>query len=91
MWLACPSCGKLTQSHYDWSKDVRNTEYKLNKGQRFFRDGTTEEAIAYMHKQIEIFKANGEILDEETIQGLLKDAREGKNHWKPGWPKLDIF
>ena len=41
--LDCPSCGGPLQ-HVDWKLDERRPDYSPFKGQRYFADGTTEEA-----------------------------------------------
>jgi hypothetical protein len=86
----CPSCGGLTLYHSNFSADVATPDHKLHRGQRFWRDGTTDEAISIMKKRIDFANRRGVILPAEHVEQMMKAARGGLDEWKPGWPTLDM-
>jgi hypothetical protein len=46
----CPSCDDGIMQHVDWALDRRAVEHKLRPGQKFWRDGTPDEAEAIMRR-----------------------------------------
>jgi hypothetical protein len=87
----CPSCGQLTLYHKDFPDDVMAPEHKLHRGQRFWRDGTPEEAVVIVQKRLDFANRRGVVLPDEHVEQMLRGARESLDEWKPGWPRLDIY
>jgi hypothetical protein len=86
----CPSCGGHLQ-HVNWRGDRRAVDHQLRPGQRYFRDGTPAEALAFMRHRIKSFAAQGHVVDEATKEKLLADAAdpEGKTgEFQKGWPMV---
>lgn len=81
----CPSCGQPSLQHVNWRGDVRAPEHKLHKWQRFWRDGTSAEAVAIIQRRIDRMKPPHDI-----AQRLLHGAHNGEDEWRAGWPMLDI-
>lgn len=84
----CPSCGSSLM-HVYFRSDKFVPDHKLNKYQKFWRDGTPEEARAILIKRCKDFKEQGYdtgVDDETFIKEVLKDNHE----FQKGWPKLDI-
>lgn len=85
----CPSCGKPSLRHVDWQRDVYAPDHKLHKGQRFWRDGTPDEAEAIMRRRIEMMKDRYP-LEPGQAERLIREAREGKYEFRKGWPMIDL-
>lgn len=88
--LGCPSCGQLTLEHVEWRRDAYAPDHKLHHEQRFWRDGTPDEAEAIMRRRIERMKDQYPI-SPERAQDLIREAREGgdSGEFQKGWPTLD--
>jgi len=72
--------------HNYWHMDEVNPEHKLHKGQRFWRDGTPDEAEAIMKKRI----MNHPPCCEAHAKELITWARNGDDgEFHKGWPFLD--
>lgn len=85
----CPSCGK-TLLHSDWGKDTYAPSHKLLSNQKYWRDGTPEEAEAFMRKRIELYRDKYPISTGEA-EKLYRQAREGTlSEFQKGWPMLDV-
>lgn len=90
--LMCPSCGQLDLYHVDWQKDECSPEHKLHRGQRFFRDGTPEDAVTIIQRRIVSSKKAKQSVPDEIATKLLHDAENGTGEWDhKGWPMLDIY
>lgn len=91
--MSCPSCGNATLQHTHWNSDEPAPNHKLHEGQRFWRDGTPDDAEAIMTRRLDsIPKDSPYRVDAEKRAELIAIARSGKEHeFAPGWPKLDIF
>lgn len=87
--MNCPSCGGSTLRHVDWQRDVYAPDHKPHKGQRFWRDGTPDEAEAIMRRRIASMRDQYPCSPEKEAE-LIRWAREGKDEFQPGWPTLDI-
>lgn len=87
--LGCPSCGELSLTHVDWHRDTYAPDHAPHRGQRFFRDGTPEEAEAIMRARIE--KLRGQYpLSPEQVEQYCREAREGTDGtYRKGWPAID--
>ena len=100
----CPSCGE-SMFHAEFYNDKQDEWYKLNKLQKYWRDGTVEEAIEIIRKRLE--NADGtdwEKTKEEKEKMILDvgnhackphtDYPDGNHSWsefQKGWPMLDIY
>jgi hypothetical protein len=87
----CPSCGKPELRHVEWQRDVYAPDHKLHRGQRFWRDGTPDEAEAIMRRRIEMLKDKFPIEPERAAR-LIQSARDGSEDsgFRRGWPMIDI-
>lgn len=85
----CPSCGKPSLRHVDWQRDVYAPDHKLHRGQRFWRDGTPDEAEAIIRRRIETIKDRYPLRPEDA-ERLIRNAREGgdDSEFRKGWPAL---
>lgn len=84
--LACPSCGNSTLFHVEFKRDDRQPQHKPYPGQRYFRDGTPDEAVAFIEQRIAQFAAQGYPVPDEIKESLLSDARNTTGEWQKGWP-----
>lgn len=88
--LNCPSCGSATLRHVDWQCDVYAPYHKLHRGQRFWRDGTPDEAEAIMKRRIELMRSSHPCSPGMAAR-LIREAREGSDmsEFRKGWPTID--
>lgn len=87
----CPSCKGGIMDHVEWHRDEPAPNHKLSRGQRFWRDGTPDEAEAIMRRRIEKSKGGRWEPDEVTAARLIKSARDdSEGEFQKGWPMLDI-
>lgn len=86
--MECQSCGGMDVRHVDWKRDVYAPHHKLHKGQRFWRDGTPDEAEAIMRGRIESYQDTYPCTPEKEAE-LIRIAREGEGEFRKGWPMLD--
>lgn len=84
----CPSCGKLMQ-HARWDLDTYAPDHQPLIGQRYWRDGTPDEAAEIMRRRIENMRAEYPLTDDEAAE-LVEKARNGEGDFRPGWPRLAI-
>lgn len=88
---SCPSCGDHSLYHVDWGRDAPAPAHQLSLGQRFFRDGTPEEAIAIIERRIVNSERSGHPVPDDIAASLRESARLLKEEWRQGWPKLDRY
>jgi hypothetical protein len=87
--LGCPSCGQPTLQHVEWGRDVYAPNHTLHREQRFWRDGTPDEAEAIMRRRIERMKDQYPLAPKEA-ERLIRQCREGDEHeFQKGWPTID--
>jgi hypothetical protein len=88
----CPSCNG-TLNHVEWHNDTPAPDHKLIPGQRFWRDGTPDEAEAIMRRRIEKAKGTQWEAGPETVAQLIKAARDesDESEFRKGWPVLDVY
>jgi hypothetical protein len=92
--LGCPSCGDDDLLHVEWARDVYAPGHALHHGQRFFRDGTVEEAVAIMSRRIARAEGTEYACTPEQAAELLEAARHpvarGEiGEFNIGWPMVD--
>ncbi len=87
--IGCPSCGD-TMQHVAWGKDLYAPDHKLIPGQRFWRDGTPEEAVAGTREIIALIRQKMEF-SEESENKMLQAARDGdiESDFRKGWPMIE--
>lgn len=86
--MECQSCGGMYLRHIDWKSDVYAPDHQLHKDQRFWRDGTPDEAEAIMRRRIEAYRDEHPCTPEKEAD-LIRIAREGEGEFRQGWPMLD--
>lgn len=86
--MQCSSCGGNDCKHVDWQRDVYAPDHKLFPDQRFWRDGTPEEAEAIMRRRISSMRHSHPI-DVAREEALINYARNGEGEFRKGWPMLD--
>lgn len=87
--MQCPDCGG-NLLHWQFNLDVYAPNHTLYLGQRFWRNGTPEEAVAIMRRRIEAMDGKDAVRSVESQQ-LLEQARRGQlSEFRVGWPMLDI-
>ena len=88
---SCPSCGGA-MNHVDWQHDVYSPNYQLRKMQKFWRDGTPDEAEAIMRRRIETMRKSHPCSPVKE-QELIKMARDGGDdgEFRKGWPVLSVY
>lgn len=84
---ACPSCDGI-MDHIDWRRDERAPQHKLRAGQRFWRDGTPDEAEAIMRRRIAAMRDRWPQTPEQEA-ALIASTRSGEGEFRLGWPMLD--
>lgn len=87
----CPSCGQPNMKHVAWGQDERKPDHKLVKGQRYWRDGTADEAVAIIERRLQRFAEQGAPAPEDVAERLLTNARNQEGEWRQGWPILACY
>jgi len=88
---SCPSCSKGIMNHVDWQSDQHAPDYQPKNGQKFWRDGTPDEAEAIMRHRIEQSKGSRWEATPEMAAELIRHAREdAEGEFQKGWPTLDV-
>lgn len=91
--MGCTSCGGPSLQHWRWELDEYAPEHELRDGQRFWRDGTVEEARASLERRFAHFEKIGQPTPLDVRASMLTDLEKpSKDRWefKDGWPYLDI-
>ena len=77
--------------HINWHEDIQIPEYKLVSGQRFWRDGTYEEAREIIRRRVmsnpQYIPAG--ITPEDYVDRITNSS--GAGEFSTGWPKLDMI
>lgn len=84
----CSSCGK-SMRHVDWQNDTYAPDHVLHNRQRFWRDGTPDEAEAIMRKRIEAMRKSypcSPAKEAELVKMARSEGDEGE--FQKGWPML---
>lgn len=107
--VSCPSCDGAVPPHRSAGGgfpglrhvmsglDVTAPGHKLIDGQRFFRDGRPDEAVAIIKRRIE--KINAQVpppgvpplgpVPADVAFRLFADAADTTGEWTKGWPMVD--
>jgi hypothetical protein len=84
-----PSCnGGMT--HVEWHLDVYRPGYLLAEGERYFADGTVDEAQAILRRRIDKCKGTEYEVAEEDVPALLASVGSS-GEFQAGWPMLRVF
>lgn len=87
--MGCPSCGEMSLQHIDWRSDVYAPDHKPHRGQRFWRDGTPDEAEAIMRRRIERMRDSYPTTPEREAE-LIRMSRDGTaSEFQKGWPNIE--
>ena len=89
--IGCPrtDCAGM-MNHVDWRGDIYAPDYVPDNGERFFRDGTPDEAVAIMQKRIENMRDEYPLTPEEE-RDLIDRARKGDDEFQKGWPTVALW
>lgn len=91
---SCPSCGDTDFLHSDWKSDEYAPNHQLWYMQKFWRDGTPDEAEDITRRMIARIKESepGYIVDERQLIESARNppADDPYSQWKAGWPMLAI-
>lgn len=89
---SCPSCSAGIMDHVNWHDDACVPDHKLKTGQKFWRDGTPDDAEAIMRRRIEQSKGGRWAAPPEIIPELIRAARDDKEgEFQKGWPMLEVY
>lgn len=86
-----------TMNHIDWRGDLYAPAYKPSPGERFFRDGTPDEAAAIMQRRIDMTRDQYPVTPEyerELVEGARNAHATGDQNFhefQKGWPTLDVW
>lgn len=86
---SCPSCGKLSLTHVDWGLDEPTWGYTPHLQQRFWRDGTKEEAMQILARRFDKAREKGHPVPEDVKRSIMDKVGEWDSEFREGWPKLD--
>ncbi len=81
----CPSCSGILK-HVLWEQDDCKPNYRLNPGQRFWRDGTLAEATEILKRRA----ASSEMPSGVVAAAIAQIEKGTSMEFQPGWPKLDV-
>lgn len=89
----CPSCGQTSLYHVEFHKDHYAPNYELKPYQKFWRDGTPDEAEAIMRARVAQHRDARPDLTDEYIENMIQKARDGTGDsgFAKGWPRLDVY
>lgn len=88
--MCCPSCGGHELYHVEFKNDLYAPEHRLRAGQRYWRDGTPDEAEAIMRRRIELI-GKDRSNPQSYYDDLVQMARKGEcDEFRKGWPALSI-
>ena len=85
----CPSCGGYLR-HTDWRGDKYAPDHVPHPGQGVWRDGTSQEAEAFVRQRIEKVKGTEYECTPERAAALLASVHSEEAHvnteFQKGWP-----
>lgn len=95
--ITCPACldarrQNPVMQHVDWHRDRFVQNHQPKKGDRYFRDGTPDEAVAIVRARIDSCKGTQyERSAQETEEILASVATSTDGEFQPGWPTVDVW
>lgn len=85
--IRCTKCDGF-MSHVDWHLDEYAPDHKPAPGSRFFRDGTTAEAITILTKRFADRLDNPHA--KAQMNRMLLEIDAGRiDEFRPGWPTIE--
>lgn len=88
--MKCPQCNGSQMLHQNWGSDVFAPQHQLKPGQRFWRNGTPDEAEAIMRRRIEAMRGRYPLTPEGEAE-LIKRCRDGsESEFQVGWPMISM-
>ena len=88
--IDCRRCGK-DANHVEWTRDEYRPDYTPQPGERFFRDGTPEEARAIFRRRLEQGKGTPYEVPEVEWDVWIAEALSGRSsEFQPGWPHVQV-
>lgn len=88
---SCPSCNKTSMAHTYFSLDECVPNYKLNKFQKYWRDGTEAEARSSLQRRLESMKGTKYERTDEEAKELIEEILAKGDEFQKGWPMLGIY
>lgn len=84
--MGCPSCGGDLQ-HMNWGRDIYAPAHKPHYGQGIWRDGTPDEAEAFMRYRISKYPPRTPE-EAERLEATIARIRAGEEpgEFQKGWP-----
>lgn len=89
--VGCSKCDKGIANHIDWGWDAYVPNHRLRHKQRFFRDGTTDEAVKSMERRFEAMKDDYPLEPGEKEEMLSVIRKNESTEFLPGWPFIETF
>jgi hypothetical protein len=88
--IRCPSCGLQGLhgglSHLAFHLDEYAPDHKPYPGQRFWRDGTADEARAILERRFASFKERGQEVPLDVRMKMFAEIGLPSSEFPPGWP-----
>jgi hypothetical protein len=90
---ACPMCKAPTLYHANFRGDIYDPTGELClQGQRFWRDGTVDEALSIMQRRFDQARGTPYEPSPDDVERMLSNIRAGTDtSFRPGWPMLDTL
>jgi len=85
----CPSCGNPSLMHVAWRPDEFVMSHELNLEQRFFRDGTRDEAIEILKRRQKLLVSSQWPMSDSVLRSLINEIGTERSEFQNGWPMLD--
>lgn len=91
--MGCPSCSSYEMQHWHINQDEYAPNHKLHHGQRFWRDGTPDEAEAIMRRRIVLGRGKYplSVAREKMLIAMARDPDAPDGEFRRGWPILDTY
>jgi DNA-directed RNA polymerase subunit RPC12/RpoP len=88
--VQCPSCGLQGLhgglSHYGFHLDECVPNHKPYPGQRIWRDGTQQEAVAILTRRFASLKERNYVVPDEVQGQMLAEIGLPSSEFQKGWP-----
>jgi hypothetical protein len=89
--ISCAFCrGTAGMYHVDWQEDEFRPDYTPVAGERFFRDGTQDEARAYIRQRLERAKGTEWAAPEAEWPEIVESTATAiDGEFQPGWSQIE--
>lgn len=93
--ISCPECARVTRDvvmrHIDWHLDRYQPNRLIARGERFFRDGTIDEAREIARARIDMCKGTRyEVPAADVDEAVERIANATDGEFQRGWPRIDV-